>query len=284
MKSTRDLHGLEITELPMVFSREFPNNGNSVTRVFKGTEAEILAKEQEMLNLGFKTKRTGGAPGYTDEGTLFTLECTIAYVAATDGSGTDTNVLTVVWEIQPQTSEKNLLESREFPLIRSIPPAYKKYIQQRLQDPDSETYTWVDLTKLNGATVTYTSTQHNNAKLLWDLSLHGANTVDITFPVVRRTVTPPIDYSLAGYNTNAGKVLKKATLVNNENVPSNFAYILPAYPEYESSDVVTIDGLTFWYGYKKGPTVVQQISNQRNQVTQDWTFGLYSADIYGASI
>lgn len=277
MKTTQDLHGLQITELPSVFTRS-KFSGGSLTRTFKGTEAQIVNKEDEMVNLGYVTKRT--------QGPLWTLECVKSNVdasgnPATGGSGANVNSdgLQVIWEIQPQVAEKELLESTTVPIVRGLPYSYKKYLKDLWNKNDN-----VDKKFVPYADTTITATQHTYAQNVWNLMLHGATTVDINYPIVRRTITPDINYSLTGYSNNTNRIFRWSSLVATESIPYNYAEVMPAtmYPDY--TDTVTIDGLIFQYGYKKSPLTVSQISTTKNQVIQDWTFGLWSTIIYGVAI
>ncbi len=273
MKTIQDLNGSTLVELPYVFQRS-KFSGGTLTKTFKGTEAQIRIKEDALINLYWTTKRTPGP--------LWTLEATISNVdenGNSDGSTTSTaDGLVVQWELQPNLDEKDLLEALNIPVVRNLPTNYKKYIKDKLVDPDNTSRILAPLI----TTPAMTNTDHANAQIVWKLLLHGATSVDVIFPVIKRTVTPNINYSLVGYATNENRIFSKATLVTGEDVPTNFAAIMPAYLYPDSSATVTIDGLNYNYGYRKGPTNVQQISLTKNQVSQDWTFGLWSQDVYGS--
>lgn len=280
MKTTKDLNGLQITELPHVFTRS-KFSGGSLTRTFKGTEQQIITKEEEMLDAGYVTKRT--------QGPLWTLECVIQNVDASGtpttaggGTGGDTagyvtdDGLQIVWEITPQIAEKDLLESNTSILMRRIPDRYKKYLKDlnaRTDNPNKMFYAMPD------KDLTYQN--HVDAYACWNLLYSGVTTVDINYPVLRRTITPPRAYSLLSLSYYVNRVFSWSTLVATEGVPNNFAQILPAYYYPDMTYNVTINGMNFAYGYKKSPLTVQQISATNNQVQQEWTFGLYSTDLYG---
>jgi hypothetical protein len=89
---------------------------------------------------------------------------------------------------------------------------------------------------------------------------------------------------LVGFNSYAGKIFSKNTFVSFEEVPYNFAYILPEGSQFDNTTYIVMDDIVLYYGYLKSPATVQQISLSRMQVTQDWQFGLWAEDIYGLPI
>jgi len=280
MKTTQDLHGLTLAELPHVYQKtQFA--GSTLTRTFKGLENDILAKETEMLNLGYVTKHT--------QGPLWTLECVISNVDQdgnpdTGEDGTEGYVqddgLSIAWEIQPQISSKDLMETNLVYFMRDLGTDYKKYLKDSFNDPDNVDKSFIPFT----STPPKTAAQHTAAEKGWKLMLNGATSVDINFPLVRRTITPNRNYSLLGFDSNTNRIFSWASFVSIEGVPNNFAQVLPNYYYPDVSNIVTIDGLYYSYGYKKNPLMVGQVSTTKNQVTQEWSFGLWSNDIYGPMI
>lgn len=270
MKTTQDLHGQTLVECASVFTRS-RFNGGTLTRTFKGTYDEIVAKENELILLNYTTKRT--------QGPLYVLEATISNVddagnptstEYSDADGTSTS-----WELQPQTAQIDLLGALHVPLIRNLPGLYIKYIKEKLDDPENKERILVPMPNTS-----MTSDNHAAAQLVWQLLLNGTTTVDVNFPVIKQVINCPIDYGLVGFSKNEGRLLSKFYLVSNENVPYNYAYIMPEYVYPDTSMYVTKDGLYYAYSYKQSPTIVQQISATQNQITREWTFGLWNQNIY----
>ncbi len=273
MKTTKDVNGATLVELPKQFERtKFA--GGTLTRTFKGTRTDIIAQEDALIALNYKTKRT--------EGPLYLLEAVISNVADDSGTPdgtvtTDANGLEIIWEFDQNKTTKDLLEALNVPIIRSLPSEYKKYIKDQLTDPESTNKTFVPY--LNP---TMTSTDHSNALKIWKLLMHGSTTVDVTFPILRRTVTPNFNYALTGYTADDNRIISRSTLISNESIPTNYANLMPDYLYPDSSNSITFESLSYIYGYKKETLGAQQISLTKNQIVQTWTFGIYSVDIHGA--
>jgi len=264
MKTTLDYNGENIQELAKKIINS-PQRGYTTVRTFRGREEYINAKAAELFSLGYQTQVT--------EGPLYQLEATIG--SEVDSGGTpDTGELVVQWELLQTPQEKEILKSNSV-AVNYMPAHYKKIIEDSIKNQTGELALPVEDGVVNGISL---ENHRIAARQLWDLMMHGYTTTITYQPTLRRTVTPYINYPLTGFVSNVGKIYRTNTLISVENIPANFAYVLPTD---EDPAAATVDGLNLKWGWLKQSTSVLQISNQKLQVSQDWVYGLYSYIIYG---
>lgn len=264
MKTTLDHSGISIQELPKKITAS-KQTGTTTTRYFKGKSEDITAMYNLLYEAGYSVAIT--------EGPLWLLEASIG--SSVDGSGNPTNnenELVVQWELLSQPQEKSILESNEV-FVRMLPAVYLKAIKDAIKNQTGELALPYNPNIWEGHTTA--------ANALYNLIQHGYERYVFNQPILRRSVSPYINFPLQNFTSNVGNIYSTNTLKSVENIPANFAYVLPVDVDPDPADT---DDIVLHWGWLKQYPSVMQVSNQRLQVNQDWVYGLYSHIVYGNAL
>ena len=107
--------------------------------------------------------------------------------------------------------------------------------------------------------------------------MQGVKSFQVQQPVVRRTTTTSIQYTIAASRINAGHLIRYDTLVAMENPPVALLFQLPNDPDPNSAPIT-------FYGYYKSEPTIQQVALLKWQIVQEWQYGLWSGLIWGEPI
>ena len=261
MRTTTSFNGLDITEEPKITT--YSRNGTTQRRTFKGKEADILTMANILTSAGYEVTIT--------QGPLYKLEALISAEVSQINEEQS-----VIWELDNQIETKELLQANTVPVIAALPGSYKRYIAKlfrEVEDKDNAEFVLPP-----NKDVAYTNSQNQDAVVVWNLLCHGTETVEIVLPVLKRVLNVNSNYYFTNYNRNIGRIYSTQRLISDEHIPNNYADVLPNDSDPNFADT---DGLFFIYGWKKSPTQVSQVSLNRNQVVQSWSYGLWPKFIFG---
>lgn len=166
------------------------------------------------------------------------------------------------WELVPNLAEKDILESS---FVDALTAAEKKEI--------------LDAVNASGALPTFAGTNAATMTKIAKLMVGGLKYVRILAPTIRHTRIMRRDFTVAQAYDRVGSVFTTSSLRSYENVPSQVLFDLP-----NTADPSRGDSLNFNYGWLKKPASIQQISGGQWQIVQEYDWGLWSEDIYGATV
>lgn len=194
------------------------------------------------------------------DGQICTVEGTLDYVP---GYSSTTTPLTTIWERDIRVTEKDLLESNNtLVATASMTELHKATILIGLKDDVQPA-----ATGLTG-----------NPLKVYTLMFNKVKTVLVYQPVIRRTKICANSYATAESDTNMGKVLSASQMSSLEGAPGGLLYALPSSG---TSSIRTDFAINV--GYLKMPCRVQQQGDGRWQITQEWDYGEWAADLYTAA-
>lgn len=218
-------------------------------------EASALALIPQLLNGGYSYTVT--------EGAVFEVEAELA--AVDQGGGTDPEVPLDTWELLPNETQKDLLES-DHPTITGLSANEKEGLRAYIANPSKEL--------VPAATA---GTAYGN---LVRQVVDGLRSVVVTTTTMRFSRTVSQNWLVKASTLNAGKVMSNGYFLANDAalIPSKFLVALNAAP-YTNS-INTSQKPAMMYGWLKKYPQIQSASYNRVTIIQDWDFGIWSTLIY----
>lgn len=243
-----------IVGIPGVFEQPFstgfsPQRGWYTIRVWRGTNSALRSLLPLLKNAGYEFQLDEGY------GAIGTVRAQIP--DRTDGSAEEVINL---WELDNNSATKDILETDDSG-INSISATHKRAIRAQIQSPDEDE---------NSAQGSFSNPV---AQQVYDLMMKGVREKVVYQQVLRHTQTVSTNYQVAASRTNVRRIISKASMANQENIP---IWI------YDSMDDGTSAQTGLAYGWYKEPPKITVVSYQRTQISQQWTFGLWSTLLYGA--
>lgn len=179
-----------------------------------------------------------------------------------------------VWELVPTLAEKDILDS-EISLISTIGASNMVILKNIISGTGPDTWTGDPTTTFNNnPSADYTATVK-----FWNLYQAGFKTVRVLAPTIRHTRVMRRDFTVAQAYDRIGRVFTTTSLRTYENVPAQVLFDLP-----NTSDPTRNDGITVHYGWLKKPASIQQVSEGKWQIVQEYDWGLWPEDIYGTTV
>lgn len=173
------------------------------------------------------------------------------------------------WELTSNRVEVDLLRSN-IALINGLTQgdvwAIKFYIENPPQPPAGSAPGTAPPTPILSAA----------ALKVYNLILAGTTSIEIFQPVLRRTSTVSSQYAVAQSVAGVGTLFKTVTV--KALIPNSIIIALPG----DIAAFANGQGLTFVGGWYKDYPVITASAFNKTQITQDWKFGVWSQDIYGA--
>jgi hypothetical protein len=267
MKTTPDFNGVTLQEEAIEYGWS-PANGYYTARTFKGTQSEIQNILPQLVALGYEYQ--------VKEGPLWT--CVAKTPQKIENETPVEEVPIPVFELVSQRLDKPLLES-DCPFVTSLPPALIQQMRTAIRDDEGPTF-------LSGS---FASTAERIQAA--DVYIHattGAPTYPYYLPVLRKTFVVSNQY-LVNESMTVNRVYSKATLISDEEIPSQIWNILPDSGT-ESNIIANPMGLTtsttmpMNWGYLKAAPQYQQVGPTQFQVTVDYEYNLWAEKLYGPLI
>lgn len=241
---------------------------------YEGTADEVEADADACAanNLQFEvTNLTGGRK-------RLTFQTTVAFG---DGGGAENSeVLENVWELDPQDTQKDLLEADlpfantyngELPLgilSSNDKLLVRKAIDAGITNKDVE----------NG----YFDEDGENANqmLSWfKLMRAGVKYFPVEATVLRHTQIVSNAYSVKASFSNVGRIISTESMPSLEGVPDLLLFDLPSVPA--ATQLIETPG-DLQYGWRKIRPRISRINFSRWNVANNYQFGLWTVKLYGS--
>jgi len=250
--------GQTLVEQPIKFGWS-PDRGPYTQRSWKGTETQVKSKINEIISLGgsYEVEQLAGE---------FWM-ITASYGNNTGGGDQSGNEVTDQWELVPNVVSQNLLES-QYSKVAGLSTTQVKQIKDSLAqnvEPSASGFASDQLT-------------------VYTLMHSNVDTVSVSQPVLQHNWLVPIGVNLAYSYSNIDRIFTTASLISTEGVPADLAVSISAWtasfanPSYGSNRVALV------FGWKKLAPTQRIANNGRREITQGFEFGLWSTDIYGATV
>lgn len=287
-----------ITELPRQF--DTLRYTKSTKRTFKGTKEDIEAKRDELVEDGYQCVVT--------EGPLYTLDATIPGKVDADTDEFDNFTrIQAQYEFTTNSVLKDLLESTHplvyggydaanetmiDPLEVSHVNTLKSWLKQGTDEPPTFDYYmgtgYLSDNDINPGDATYFVTQYDQANRVYGLLASGVRSIEVPIPIVKRTFQyPPAYENIDELMPYEGKVISTNELKTSLGVIPEWLDFRLSEAQYNQSDpdvppaLVARAEIVKHYGWLQKTTVMADTSEGRISVSQEFTFGLWAADIYG---
>ncbi len=236
-----------------------PLKPTSVVRTWRGPKAAVMALLSQIFPY-FDYN-------YEENGPNATLQIDQPYF-----EGQSPEVPVNNWELLPGAVEKDLLEA-DLAIMDTtasgsggITDAERRAIRQAINNPD------------DAAFVPFLSSTPDQ---IYRLMLAGMRSVKQFAPVLTHTQTVSGTYATVASSTNVKRIISNTTLIATEAIPSSFLIALNGAP-YNATSNRTNPAIN--YGWFKNPATLNSAYGGRQQITQQWEFGLWPQLIYGAPI
>ncbi len=130
---------------------------------------------------------------------------------------------------------------------------------------------------LDGTAASFADGNPANSLTIYSLMKSGLSDYPIQSPVLRHTQTVSAEWPITLSKLNVGKIISTNTLFQLETVPYWAVTGLPtdAPPAFS-------DGKLFAFGWFKDAPTIQQIANRKNQIVQEFQYGLWPTAVFGA--
>lgn len=258
---------LVATEQPVRWGYS-PTRGVYTIRTWRGGKSQIDAKGIELMALGCSVEISD-----TEGGAYSELQATIAGDETGRGGGSQ---ITNRWELVPNRVVKDLLES-DNAMVLSLNDENVENINYYLQNP-------LHLGTAGTLESKFTNTgSRANALKAYKLMRAGVKGVYVSQPILRHTWSIPNNANPGYAFTNIGRILTTPTLIANEGVPANFLVPLGDLPTVFTNPSRT-DSVDLDYGWLKAMPSLSVAAFNRQELSGEWEFGLWSTDIYGAAL
>jgi hypothetical protein len=239
-----------------------PLVGGTTERNFKGKEADIKAKAIELQALGYETTITSGKPAWE-------LIATLPWDISQFTSEPDP---VAVWEVKGHALERSILECTDRDLVSNLSSAVKASIEYKIKNPTSAE----PLIETNADLPMF-----ENAWLVYNLMRAGVESRQEWTIEVTRTITVSKAYSFNWSLANVGKVLSKGSLISVYNVPSQRQNSLPNSSSSITNVGTAADPIWVFFGYLEQYPTIQDVSNNKVQISQSWIYNKWSAGAKG---
>jgi hypothetical protein len=177
-----------------------------------------------------------------------------------------------VWELDPNETQKNLLEA-DFPFgsLEAISKANKDVITDALDRPKDF--------RTSNPTFSGTTTQKANALSMYLLLKAKHENFPVEATVIRRSRLVSNSYTVQASQTNSGRIISSASMSSLEGVPGDILFSVPTPPTVVQL-IETAGDLK--YGWRKVRPNVTRSAFSKWRIVQTWQFGLWPVKIYGA--
>ena len=240
------------------YTREVNGAATQRQRWLVTDQADVATLVSALINGGYSYSIQYDGPICTVEGTL-----DYATTAGGGGGTPTTTPWTTIWERDIKVTEKDLLESN-LAIVNST-----------------------DLTELHKATIQIGLANNvqpaatgltGNPLKVYVLMFNKVKSVMVYQPIIRRTKLCSNSYGIAESDANMGKILTAAQMSSLEGAPASLLFALPA----SGTSTIRTD-FAIRVGYLKMPARVQQQGDGKWQISQEFDYGDWAADIYAAA-
>ncbi len=229
-----------------------PLKPTSVVRTWKGPKAAVMALLAQVFPY-FDYN-------YEENGPNATLQIDQPYF-----EGQSPEVPVNNWELLPGVIEKDLLEA-DLAIVNDMDADTKRIIRDAIQNPEP------------GFEPDITAEDHK----LYVLMLAGQRAIKEFAPMLTHTQTVSNTYTVRASTVNVGRILTNATLISLESIPDNFLIAMDS-PPYNYVSHRTSEPI-LKYGWLKHPPTLNSAYGGRQQITQQWEFGLWPILTYGVPV
>lgn len=233
--------------------------------IYDGTTEEInsLALYFNAMNVNFTVEARFGGKAR--------LEAQFAAVQGTSEIPVDT------WEMVSVPFEKDLLEA-DFPNVPGlvIRKAQKEIIERALANNEA----WqASRDALQNETGDLYDDLNADEYSIYLLMKAGVRAFPEEGTTIRHTQTVSNLYTVKVSQINIGRLFSTATLIATEGVPEAILFDVPTTPT-PSQFIETAGDLK--YAWRKARPNILKSAQQKWQITQDWTLGLWAVKIHGS--
>lgn len=239
---------------------------------FEGTEQEVKnrAAAYDAIGALYRYKQLYGGRAKLD-----------VYLTFANATQVENEIPVDVWELDPQESEKDLLDC-DFP-NSPFPPISqndRKIIKAALESDD---VVWLPggdpHPEVNGDVLNLDDV--NNPYSIYLLMRAGVRAFPIDAHVIRHTQTVSNRYAVQVSFLNVGRILSRASFIALEGVPDDLLFSVPTEPTVTQfiEDVGDLQ-----YGWRKLRPQVQESAYQKRQIVTTYGFGLWPIKLFGTPI
>ena len=167
----------------------------------------------------------------------------------------------------PTIHEKDILESDDSNVL-TLTETDKKLITNKVNaDAAFTAFTSTD------------SARYVVMNIIAKLMIGGLKSKIVISPTIRHTRLMRRDFTVQQAYDKVGRIFTTNYLKSYEQVPAQVLFGLP-----NDADPSRADGIVVHYGWLKKPASIQQVSEGRWQIVQEYDWGLWSETIYGAAL
>ena len=274
------------------------DSGPFQTWITEGLHADVDADANNFLTGGWThtvTRKKGG---------ISSME---AHAGWSGGSAYTTEVLENIWELDPQESEKSLLDA-DFPngmqyvLNKKTRSALKIMVTDTgghwMWNPPYATFIasdghWYVFTA-SFATLTDTTDATylpgddlDTAYALYLLIMAGVSQFPIDASIIQHTQLVSNRYTLQASFSNVHRIISSVSMTSIEGLPGDLLFTVPASPGQGAAGAPTQFIQTagdLQYGWKKARPGVTRLALFKWRVVRRWQFGLWPVLLFGNPI
>jgi hypothetical protein len=240
------------------------NDSGSFQRfVYRGTRTEVEALAPQSNIAGWNWMVTRESHG------MARLEAEAGFLG---NSGDEEAQVEDVWELDPNETEKDLLDA-DFPFgsLAQISKVNKDRIADAIQRPGD----FIDKSPA------FTGSNIGAAYSLYLLMKNGHKSFPVEATVIRRSRMVSNSYTVQASQLNCRRLLSAASLSSVEGVPGDILFSIPATPTV-TQFIETAGDLQ--YGWRKLRPNVTRVTLSKWRIVQVWQFGLWPVRIFGTVI
>lgn len=232
----------------------------------RGTRAEVEDLAAPLAALGFLYTVTLEAGG------LARIDASKSNLLSDEGAEVPENI----WELDPNETEKNLLEadfaSGVSGQIGYVSEINRAKIKDALARPEDFINLFPAFTTSGGGTIA-------DADSLYLLMKNDVSAFPMEASIIRHTRTFSNTYVLpGGLFNNVNRIISTSGMYSIEGVPTSILYTVPSPPTV-AQYIESAGDLA--YGWRKVRPAVTRISRTKWRTTQNWQFGLWAVKLYG---
>lgn len=221
----------------------------------------------------------------TDRSPMATLTASIP-TNPSGGGGNPNSDFVDTWDVIRATTQKEILYS-DHPLIGDLDATNLAELKKYFANPAS-----FDADQGFSALVAGTGPSYDAATYLWALFQNGQKSVEVKQPILKvtRTMSPLYNSSWSLFGID--KIMTTATMIADSGAPNDYIVDLAALEEQITSKVKfdndgyqkRADVLKLKFGWKKDVSGLQRYGRTRQQISQDYQFGLWDTKALGQPI
>lgn len=264
----------QITNITGKVSYSHDSNGDTTTWTYQGAFND-MATQYDIFRF-YKWN----ADLQQDDAGVWNLTVNFPFDAR-NGADPSSEVPSINWDLIYETENKSILDvdNATVNLVTSISA---KAISDAIKEGKEEIVT----NRLNLLASTGKITQDNkNASLvLYHHMKAGVKTIPIDVPILQKSAVTSNNWQINWSQANRGRIYSTNSLISSEQIDQRLLSTLQQFQDVYTPNGSADKFIPKAYGWKKGSPKTSLGSNNRNQVSQQWTYGLWPTVFFGTPL